>query len=110
MRKLFVSVLLLVATALFSFGTPAMAAGNPAEGAKVFAGNCAACHVGGNNVINPAKTLKKEDLVKYGKYSEEAIYYQAMNGAGAMPNFKRLGETNLRNVAAYVYEQATKGW
>ena len=32
------------------------------NGEKIFTANCSACHAGGNNVIMPDKTLKKEAL------------------------------------------------
>ena len=110
MRKLLVSVLLLVATALFSFGTPAMAAGNPAAGAAIFAGNCQACHAGGGNIIKPGASLSKADLEANGKYSVDAIYNQVMKGQPPMPSFAYLGKQKVEDVAAYVYDQATKGW
>lgn len=51
-------------------------------GAQVFAGNCAACHAGGNNVIQNEKTLRKEALEQYleGGLKESSIVYQVTNG------------------------------
>jgi cytochrome c6 len=37
-------------------------AGDIESGATIFAGNCAACHAGGNNVIQAEKTLKKDAI------------------------------------------------
>lgn len=37
---------------------PALAA-DLGNGAKVFSANCASCHMGGKNIINASKTLKK---------------------------------------------------
>ena len=79
-------------------------------GANVFAGNCAACHAGGNNVIQNEKTLRKEALESYldGGLKVESIVYQVTNGKNAMPAFGgRLDEEEIANVAAYVYDQAT---
>ena len=57
------------------------------------------------------KTLKKEALVKYGKYSSEAIQMQVTQGRNAMPAFGgRLSEAQIENVAAYVLQQADNGW
>ena len=106
MKKLIALLLVVVSTVLFSFSSPAWAE----DGAKIFSSNCAQCHAGGKNLVNPAKTLKKEDLEKYNKYSKDAIVTQVTNGAGAMPNFKRLGEDKIKAVAAYVLEQAENGW
>ena len=110
MRKLIVSMLLLVATVLFSFSSPAMAAGNATAGAVIFSANCQACHAGGGNIIKPGASLSKADLEKNGKYSPKAIYNQVMKGQPPMPSFAYLGKQKVEDVAAYVYEQATKGW
>lgn len=102
-----------LAAALFaalSWVTPAMAA-DAAAGAAVFANNCAACHIGGGNVVNAAKTLKQSDLEKYEMNSADAIIYQVTNGKMAMPAFKgRLSQDQIESVAAYVLSQAEKGW
>ena len=44
---------------------PAAFAGDIDNGAQVFAGNCAACHAGGNNVIQSEKTLRKNLSLYY---------------------------------------------
>eukprot|EP01041_Mallomonas_annulata_P011250 gene11250-23532_t len=79
-------------------------------GAAVFAGNCAACHAGGNNVVQNEKTLRKDALDSYldGGLSEASIVKQVTNGKNAMPAFgDRLDPEDIENVAAYVYDQAT---
>lgn len=111
MKKLLSVILLGVALFTFAIQSPALADGDVAKGAQVFAANCAACHMGGKNVVNPAKTLSKADLEKYGMLSEEAIVTQATNGKAAMPAFKgRLKPDDLKDVAAYILEKAEKGW
>lgn len=81
------------------------------NGAGVFAQNCAACHAGGNNAVQPDKKLKKEALVQYGMYDVDRIMYQVTNGKNAMPAFgERLGRTEIADVAAYVFSQAENGW
>lgn len=96
--------------ATLSWVTPVMAA-DVAEGATVFTNNCAACHAGGRNVVNGAKTLKQSDLEKYEMNSADAIIYQVTNGKMAMPAFRgRLSEDQIESVAAYVLSQAEKGW
>ena len=57
--RLLSTLLVFLTAAMFTFATPALA-GDAASGAKVFSANCAACHAGGNNVVNAQKTLKKE--------------------------------------------------
>lgn len=107
MKKLILSALVLVSVAFFSLARPALAA----DGAAVFTANCASCHQGGKNVVNAAKTLKKEDLAKYGKDSVEAIVAQVTKGNGAMPAFGgRLSADDIEAVANYVLAQSEKGW
>ncbi|ALB40337.1 MULTISPECIES: cytochrome c6 PetJ [Nostocales] len=109
--KNIVSVLLIgIAIFTFAFSSPALAA-DAASGAALFKANCAQCHVGGGNLVNRAKTLKKEALEKYGMYSAEKIIAQVTKGQGAMPAFgNKLKVDQIENVAAYVLEQADNGW
>ena len=106
MKRLLISLCLLLAVVTFGMARPALA-----DGASIFSANCASCHMGGKNVVNAAKTLKKEDLVKYGKDSVEAIVTQVTKGMGAMPAFAgRLSAEDIEAVANYVIAQAEKGW
>lgn len=109
--KRIISLLLLGITIFtFAFSSPALAA-DTVSGAKIFRANCASCHAGGKNLVQANKTLKKDDLEKYGLYSAEAIISQVTNGKNAMPAFKgRLKADQLEDIAAYVLEQADKGW
>jgi cytochrome c6 len=70
----------------------------------------AACHTGGNNVVQAEKTLRKAALEQYldGGFNVEAITYQVENGKNAMPAWSsRLSEEEIAGVAAYVYSQAS---
>ncbi|WP_084639518.1 c-type cytochrome [Geitlerinema sp. PCC 9228] len=85
--------------------------GDPEVGAKIFQGNCVACHVGGGNVVMADKTLRKSALKRYGMYSLDAIQTQVEYGKNAMPSFGgRLNEDEIRDVATYVFQKAQKGW
>nr|YP_001936409.1 cytochrome c553 [Heterosigma akashiwo]ABV66015.1 cytochrome c553 [Heterosigma akashiwo]ABV70156.1 cytochrome c553 [Heterosigma akashiwo]BBA18222.1 cytochrome c553 [Heterosigma akashiwo]BBA18361.1 cytochrome c553 [Heterosigma akashiwo]BBA18500.1 cytochrome c553 [Heterosigma akashiwo] len=95
---------------LLSFQAPSFAA-DIENGEKIFTANCSACHAGGNNVIMPEKTLKKEALEQYGMKSVDAITYQVTNGKNAMPAFGgRLSDSDIEDVANYVLSQTEKGW
>ena len=108
--KLLSTLVVFLTAAMFTFATPALA-GDAASGAKIFSANCAACHAGGNNVVNAAKTLKQDALEKYEMNSVDAITYQVNNGKNAMPAFKgRLSDAQIDDVATYVLSQAEKGW
>ena len=110
MKKLLSVILLVSAIFTLVLGRPAIAA-DTASGAKIFSANCAACHMGGRNVVAATKTLKKEALEKYQMNSLEAIVHQVQNGKNAMPAFKnRLKDQQIEDVASYVLEQAEKGW
>jgi cytochrome c6 len=96
----------LIALLTFTFAMPALA-----DGAQIFSSNCAACHIGGGNAVNAAKTLKLADLEQYGMNSVEAIVTQVTNGKNAMPSFKgRITDDEIAEVAAYVLQQSEAGW
>lgn len=110
MKRLLSIALLAIALMTFAFSSPALA-GDAVAGKAVFTANCNACHMNGNNVVVAAKTLKKEALEQYGMYDAAAIINQVTNGKNAMPAFGgRLTPAQIENVAAYVLQQADKGW
>ena len=83
---------------------------NIENGEQIFNGNCAACHAGGQNVIQNEKTLQKDALDQYlaGGLSVNSIVTQATNGKNAMPAFGgKLSEEEITDVASYVYDMAT---
>ncbi len=108
--RLLSTFLVFLTAMMFTFAYPALA-GDAANGGKIFSANCAACHAGGNNVVNGAKTLKKEALDKYEMNSIEAIITQVNKGKNAMPAFLgRLTDAQIEDVATYVLEKSEKGW
>lgn len=110
MKKLLSIALMAITFVTVTFSSPAMAA-DAGAGAGVFNANCAVCHMGGNNTVNPAKTLKQDDLSANGKDTAAAIVTQVTNGNGAMPAFSgTLSASDIENVAAYVLGQASSGW
>ncbi|NER25421.1 MAG: c-type cytochrome [Symploca sp. SIO1B1] len=109
MKKI-LSVILAIALFSFAFATPALAAGAP-DGAKLFKKNCAVCHAGGGNTLNPNKTLSQADLTANGKDTLEAVVKQVTYGKKQMPRFKgRLKDNEIEAVATYVLGQAEAGW
>lgn len=110
MKSILATVVAFIASAFLFMAPPALAA-DAGAGAQVFSANCAACHIGGGNAVNPAKTLKQADLSANGKDTAAAIVTQVTNGNGAMPAFGgRLTAEQIDNVAAYVLAQADQGW
>lgn len=102
--------LFLSLTVMVSLSSPVLAA-DIENGERIFTANCAACHAGGNNVIMPEKTLKKDALEANGMNAVSAITYQVTNGKNAMPAFGgRLSDNDIEDVANYVLSQSEKGW
>ncbi|HLO83866.1 MAG TPA: c-type cytochrome [Nostocaceae cyanobacterium] len=110
MKKLLMIVLVILLFGISNFNLTANAL-DTANGAKIFNVHCAGCHVNGGNIVRRGKTLKKNALKKYGMDSLEAITAIVTNGKSNMSAYKdRLTEQEIQNVAAYVLEQAEKGW
>ena len=114
-----VAALALILSICMSFGAalPVRAIADPdlSHGAQLFSSNCAACHMGGGNVIRASRTLSQADLQAYlDSYSQhpiEAIEHQIENGKNAMPSYEgKLSLTDIDDVAAFVEKQAEKGW
>ena len=85
------------------------------QGEQIFASNCAACHMGGGNVIQASRTLKIGDLndhlEEYRQTPLEAIEHQIEDGKNAMPAYAdKLTEEEIIAVATYVEQQAEQGW
>lgn len=103
---------IIAAGVLTSFSGAALAA-EVGKGEKLFSNNCLACHVGGQNVIQPEQNLWKGALEKYldGGMNEAAVMKQVKNGKNAMPSFgKILTEEEIAEVATYVITTAESGW
>jgi cytochrome c6 len=91
--------------------TPSPAPIEPTLGSKVFTANCAACHIGGNNVILAEKNLSKDALAKYAMDSIGAIKTQVTGGKNAMPAFgDNLTSAEIEAVARYVLTQSQQDW
>nr|YP_009399223.1 cytochrome c553 [Kapraunia schneideri]ARW68829.1 cytochrome c553 [Kapraunia schneideri] len=76
-------------------------------GEQLFSQNCVSCHAGGNNLVNPSKTLSLTDLKDNERDNLAAVIKQVTNGGNGMPVFsERLSEEEISNVANYVFSQA----
>ncbi|MBL6800396.1 MAG: c-type cytochrome [Synechococcus sp. BS307-5m-G37] len=98
-----------------AFPASALSNPDPEHGAQLFSTNCAACHMGGGNVISASRTLSQTDLQahleSYGMDPLEAIEHQIENGKNAMPAYEgKLSDQDIADVAAYVERQAEQGW
>lgn len=106
------SLLLTLVITIFTLAfAPQAKAANLAHGGQIFANNCASCHIGGGNVVNPGKTLKQADLTANQRDTVEAIITKVSKGGGGMSAFAgRLKEEDITDVAAYVLSQAANDW
>ena len=81
-----ISLNLLGVSAAFAASTPAV---DLEHGGQLFSANCAACHMGGGNVISASRTLSQSDLQahlnEYGDDHIEAIEHQIENGKMRCP-------------------------
>ena len=112
MRRLLSFIALCLALVL---GAAPSFAADASHGAQIFSANCAACHMGGGNVVNAERTLKKDALeaylADYAAGHEAAIMAQVTNGKNAMPALGgKLSSGDIADVAAYVEEMSQKGW
>ena len=85
------------------------------QGEQIFNSNCAACHMGGGNVIRANRTLKISDLndhvEAYSSSPLEALEHEIEDGLNAMPSYAdKLSEEEIMAVATYVEQRAELGW
>ncbi len=110
MKKLLTLVLVTFLLLISTSTWPAIAA-DTVNGEQIFSVHCAGCHINGSNIIRRGKNLKKQALKKYGMDSMEAVTSIVTNGKNNMSAYKdRLSEQQIKEVAAYVLEEAEKGW
>ncbi|GCL37330.1 c-type cytochrome [Anabaena aphanizomenioides LEGE 00250] len=110
MKKLITLILLTFCLWIINFPLPANAL-DTQNGAEVFSVHCVGCHINGGNIIRRGKNLKKNALKRYGMDSLEAITNIITNGKSNMSAYKeKLTTEEMKNVAAYVLEQAENNW
>ncbi len=110
LKQLFTIILLTLIVLNLNFMPTALAA-DTENGTKIFSVQCAGCHINGSNIIRRGKNLKIKALKKYNMDSLEAISSIVTNGKNNMSAYKdRLSTQEIQDVAAYVLEQAEKGW
>ncbi|CAK0842381.1 unnamed protein product [Prorocentrum cordatum] len=90
---------------------PAASAADLKNGEAVFNNICAACHVGGDNLVSSEKTLKADALAKNGRSELANIKAIVAGGNGAMPALGQiLDATEIDDVANYVLGKSKTGW
>ena len=107
--RLFLLILFLLS--IFSLFSPTSLAADIDNPAKIFEINCAGCHPHGGNIIRRGKNLSLRALHRNKLDSLEAIAILVTNGKNNMPAYQdRLTEKEIKEVSAYVLEQAKISW
>jgi mono/diheme cytochrome c family protein len=84
--------------------------GDIVAGSKIFAGNCAGCHAGRQNMIFQERTLQKDALEKnLGSLDKEDIKGFVKNSLVHCDAFilgSKLSDKDFENIVSYVVDQA----
>ncbi len=103
MKNTFSVTLLILSLVLFCHVETAGAAAG-SEGEQGFKKDCAVCHPGGKNIINPAKTLSKKTLAANGIKNAADIVEKMRNPGPGMTKFdeKAIPDPTAKAIAEYV--------
>lgn len=89
----------------------ASAAPNIEKGQVIFENNCAACHAGGQNLVNPPRTLQKDAIIKNLKSLDpntiQDFVQNSLVHRGAFILGSKLSNKDFENVVSYVVDQAS---
>lgn len=79
-------------------------AGQVSGGEQLFKRHCAVCHPDGGNIINPKKTLHKEDREKNNIKTPDDIIRTMRNPGPGMTMFDRnlIPDNNAHEIAEYI--------
>ncbi len=103
MRKIAsVTVIFVVAGSIMLTGGKATGANKTGE--ALFKQNCAICHVGGGNIVNPQKTLHKKDREAHNIKKAEDIVKIMRNPGPGMTKFdeKTIPDKQAHEIAEYI--------
>ena len=88
----------------------------------IFINSCSGCHSNGGNLLNGAKTLKKDDLLKFELFEKSKLSVLISQGRGQMPAYgefispkgnlmpAKLTPSEIDNLSDYIVEMAEKSW
>ncbi len=86
-------------------------ASNSAQGSEIFQAQCAACHIGGGNILKWGKNLKLKALHNNHVDTIETIAAFVTAGKGNMSAYAtKLTPVEIETVSRYVLDQAGKDW
>jgi cytochrome c6 len=104
MKYILFAVATVIAVSLFFMNGFADETQKETPGESAFSGHCMACHPGGDNIFNPAKTLHKKDLDANNIKSPEDIIQIMRNPGPQMTKFDKdiIPDNVAKEIAAYV--------
>lgn len=82
----------------------AHAAGPAPNGEKIFTANCASCHAGGGNIVDPTKHLKGSAKLA----SKDTLKALLLKPVGAMPAFPQIAQNDADLTALLTYCKSLK--
>ncbi|HTP05261.1 MAG TPA: c-type cytochrome [Nitrospirota bacterium] len=103
MKKVFIVLALGAAVCLVTVASTGMA--DPAQtGESMFKQHCAVCHPDGGNIVNPKKTLHKQDREANNVKTVEDIVNKMRNPGPGMIKFdeKTISNKEAKEIAEYV--------
>jgi cytochrome c6 len=107
-QAVLLSAMVVMLTSLFTITGIQQGATASASAQQLFKENCAACHVGGGNIVNPKMPLKGAPLLK----TFAAFLTQIRKPQPPMPAFPpaKISDAQARKLYDYILKQNRAGW
>ena len=101
MEKILSCIIVLLALCAFASPTPV---DGSSRGKQLFEEHCSACHPKGGNIINPEKSLHKEDRAEHKIKTAEDIIGKMRNPGPGMQKFDKhvIPDEDAKEIAEYI--------
>jgi cytochrome c6 len=107
-QAIFLCLMAVMLTGLFGIAGMQQGTAAPASAEQFFKEQCAACHAGGGNIVNPKMPLKGAPLLK----TFAAFLSQIRKPQPPMPTFspEKISDRQARKLYEYILKQNKAGW
>jgi cytochrome c6 len=107
-RAVFLCLMAVILTSLFAIAGMQQGAAAPASAGHLFKEQCAACHAGGGNIVNPKMPLKGAPLLK----TFATFLSQIRKPQAPMPTFSpaQISDEQAKGLYDYILKQNEDGW
>jgi cytochrome c6 len=107
-QAIFLCLMAAMLTGLFSIAAVTQGTAAPVSAGQFFKEQCAACHAGGGNIVNPKMPLKGAPLLK----TFAAFLSQIRKPQPPMPTFSpsKISDGQARKLYDYILKQNKAGW